>query len=309
MQRKVVRCGFLAKMGNKIKPERKEQSPEEGSQVKEFFGNTSLHGVRYLNEKGVFRKLVWFLALGAAIGVCGKQVYDTLYAFYKRPFSTKLTRHRASSMDFPAITICNLNLISKRQYATAVRKWDLMPGSQNQTDEELRQEIQAILSLLSFREFKPGYLDKVALKLLYHPLFDQRGPTFTNFLRAFSHSVQGMLSLDWLIPCTWRGQPCSALNFTAFVNLKMGQCYTFNSGREPGNPSLKSVVPGPTNGLRLKLNLEEEDHVSNDHSPETGFKVLVHDQNDYPMIEESEGFALQPGTHTFAALRETRVSH
>lgn len=294
-------------MGNNISPSSKEERYEEDSQVKEFFGNTSLHGVRYFNEKSTFRKLVWFLALIAAAGVCGKQVYDTLRAFYGRPFSTTVTRHRLSEMDFPAVTLCNMNMISKKQYATAVRKWNLMPGSENQTDEQLREEIQAMLSLFSYRQFKEEYLEKFREKLFSHPLFEERGPIFKAFLTSFSHSIEGMLSLDWLDPCIWRSKECGPLNFTSFVNLKMGQCYTFNSGKQ-GYPKVKSIVSGPTNGLRLRLNLEEKDHVSNDYSMESGFKVLVHDQNEYPMIEESEGFALQPGTHTFAALREKRVS-
>lgn len=293
-------------MGNRIKPASKKDNSEEDSQVKDFFGNTSLHGVRYFNEKSVFRKLVWFLALVAAAGVCGKQVHDTLRAFYGRPFSTTLTRHRVSEMNFPAVTLCNMNMISKKRYATAVRKWNLMPGSENQTDEELREEIQAMLSLFSYREFKTEYLEKLRVKLFSNPLFKERGELFKEFLTGLSHNIEGMLSLDWLSPCVWRGEPCGPSNFTSFVNIKMGQCYTFNPGKER-YPKLKSVVSGPTNGLRLRLNLEEKEHVSNDYSMESGFKVLVHDQNEYPKIEESEGFALQPGTHTFAALREKRV--
>ncbi|XP_031550129.1 acid-sensing ion channel 1A-like isoform X2 [Actinia tenebrosa] len=244
---------------------------------------------------------------GAAIGVCGKQVYDTLHAFYGRPFSTTLTRQRASVMDFPAVTLCNMNMISKKQYSTAAKEWQL-PGSQNQTKEQLREEIQAMLSIFSHREFKAEYLQKFRIKVFSNPLFEERGPNFKEFLKGLSHGIEGILSLDWLSPCTWRGKTCSPLNFTSFVNLKMGQCYTFNSGKK-GQPKLKSVVSGPTNGLRLKLNLEEEDHVSNDYVLESGFKVLVHDQNEYPMIEGAEGFALQPGTHTFAALREKRFKN
>ncbi|KAK3704748.1 hypothetical protein QZH41_009755 [Actinostola sp. cb2023] len=39
-----------------------------------------------------------------------------------------------------------------------------------------------------------------------------------------------------------------------------------------------------------------------------GFKVLIHDQDEFPLMEEF-GFAVQPGTHTFAAVSVTKIKN
>jgi hypothetical protein len=183
-----------------------------------------------------------------------------------------------------------MNMISKKQYAITAKKWGI--SRQNQSDSELREEIQVLMSMFSYNEYKGVNMEKTMQRLSSLPFFNERGPIWKESLAGFSHSIDGMLSLDMLGPCTWRGKPCTSLNFTAFVNLQMGQCFTFNSGQQ-GHQRLRSIVAGPSNGLSLKLNLEEADHVSNAYSLDAGFKVLLHDQNEYPLIEEF-GFALQP---------------
>ncbi|EDO30893.1 predicted protein, partial [Nematostella vectensis] len=80
-----------------------------------------------------------------------------------------------------------------------------------------------------------------------------------------------------------------------------GLCHTFNSGKKEEN-ALKVESLGPSNGLRLRLNVQQEDHVSNFYWLPAGFKVLVHDRKEYPIMEQT-GFALQPGTHTFCSTK------
>ncbi|EDO29539.1 predicted protein, partial [Nematostella vectensis] len=108
-----------------------------------------------------------------------------------------------------------------------------------------------------------------------------------------------MLSLKWLEPCKYSGKECGKNSFSTFEHLRYGSCHTFNSDGQFG---LKVDSIGPISGLQLRLNVEEKDHVSNLYGLQAGFKVLVHDPREHPMIEET-GFALQPGTHTFCSVR------
>ena len=129
--------------------------------------------------------------------------------------------------------------------------------------------------------------------------------SFVKMLRNYSHTIDGMLSLYWLNPCRWQTNACTAADFTPLLNYKMGHCFTFNSGNQ-GQPLLKSSLPGPTNGLRLTLNVEEWDHISSSYSLQSGFKVLIHSLNEYPLMEEF-GFVVQSGTHTHVAVRKKMI--
>ena len=93
--------------------------------------------------------------------------------------------------------------------------------------------------------------------------------------------------------------------FLVFV-CRFANCHTFNGGKD-GIAIQRTTLGGNENGLRLNLNLEQEHHVREYTQPTAGFKVLVHDQNEYPFVEQF-GFVVQPGIHTYCSLRRKKVS-
>lgn len=285
----------------------KTETKDEKSHIKDFFSDTSLHGARYLVEKGFLRRLIWLIAIGAAFGVCGLQVSKTIVAYMAKPFSTTLTieRNQTEMKYFPAVTICNMNRVSMKQYVIMSKLMGL--SEPNASNEQLREEIMTMVTLMTYSKNDSEAINAAKKDLYSQEIFRKRDETFGYVLKGFSHSIEGMLSFSWLEPCKWKGQKCTSQNFSSIMNLQMGRCYTFNSGLE-GHPLLEnSQIPGPLQGLRLKLNVEEEDHVTDFGAPMAGFKILIHNQKDYPLIAEF-GFAVQPGTHTFAAVSVTKVN-
>lgn len=279
---------------------------EKYQYVQQFCSETTLHGVRFLVDRKGLVRLLWFLSLGTAFVYCGIQIYWTFHEFSQRPFSTTVITRKPKELNFPAVTICNLNYISKKEYAKTTRARD-----PNRTEEQLQRDIQIIMNSMR----KTGYQQNISRskeeeatfkKLNASDAYNQPGYHLLNTLKNYSHQIEGMLSFDWIEPCMWRGVPCSAANFTPFVTFRVGQCFTFNSG-DQGHERLKTFIPGPTNGLRLRLNVEEKDHVGDVTATMAGFKVSIQHQDEYPAVEEF-GFALEPGTHTFAAIRAYEVS-
>ena len=57
--------------------------------------------------------------------------------------------------------------------------------------------------------------------------------------------------------------------------------------------------------LRLSLSVQQDQYYGSLRDS-SGFKVMVHDQEEPPLINEL-GFAIQPGTHTFCGLRKEVV--
>ncbi|XP_073504258.1 epithelial sodium channel subunit gamma [Phyllobates terribilis] len=89
---------------------------------------------------------------------------------------------------------------------------------------------------------------------------------------------------ELLINCFFDGKPCDAQNFTLFHHSLYGNCYTFNDAKQ--EPLLESSMGGAEAGLKLVIYIDEEEY-----NPflvtAAGAKILVHDQNDFPFIEES----------------------
>ena len=122
---------------------------------------------------------------------------------------------------------------------------------------------------------------------------------FADFVKKHGHKIGHMIK-----KCHWKGEKCGPHNFTS-VLTDFGLCYTFNSGRD-GHPLLKVHRAGVDFGLRLQLYVQQDQYygILRDSS---GFKVMVHDQDEPPLINEL-GFAIHPGMHTFCGVRKTKAN-
>ena len=72
-----------------------------------------------------------------------------------------------------------------------------------------------------------------------------------------------------------------------------------------GHPLLRVQRAGVDYALRLSLSVQQDQYYGSLRDS-SGFKVMVHDQEEPPLINEL-GFAIQPGTHTFCGLRKEVV--
>ncbi|CAH1252631.1 ASIC3 [Branchiostoma lanceolatum] len=102
--------------------------------------------------------------------------------------------------------------------------------------------------------------------------------------------------------CMWRGTTCTQLNFTHSFG-HYGNCYTFNA--DANNP-LKQTMQGSGNGLMVIIDVEENYYTESfavGGNSEVGLKLLVHDQNEPPMMD-TQGIALAPGNHAFISVKQ-----
>ena len=86
-----------------------------------------------------------------------------------------------------------------------------------------------------------------------------------------------------------------------------GLCYTFNSG-QPGYPLLKQSSAGRSEGLLLQLDaLPEQYYGAFNVFEGTGFRMLVHDQNEWPDIE-NHGIDVSPGFSNTVRIQRHKVT-
>ena len=98
----------------------------------------------------------------------------------------------------------------------------------------------------------------------------------------------------------------SNLKRLVFFPFQRGVCYTLNSGH-PNHTKLYVTTSGNIQRLRLLLDAQPEEYYGPYSYDATGFKILVHDQNEsYPNIEDF-GVDLPPGFTTNIRVRRTKV--
>nr|XP_056722524.1 amiloride-sensitive sodium channel subunit gamma [Euleptes europaea] len=107
---------------------------------------------------------------------------------------------------------------------------------------------------------------------------------------------------ELLLSCSFDGMSCDTRNFTYFHHPLHGNCYTFNSGKD--NRILSTSTGGSEYGLQVILYIEE-----GDYNPflvtSTGAKIVVHDQDEYPFIEDI-GTEIETATATSIGMHFTK---
>ncbi|XP_015764092.1 PREDICTED: degenerin deg-1-like [Acropora digitifera] len=77
-----------------------------------FCGYTTAHGLGRLAEsQGAFRRATWSLFCFGALTMFVIQIYNLFLIYLGRPVATVVNVHHESNVRFPAVTICNLNMV------------------------------------------------------------------------------------------------------------------------------------------------------------------------------------------------------
>lgn len=97
-----------------------------------------------------------------------------------------------------------------------------------------------------------------------------------------------------ILACLFGTEPCSHRNFTPIFYPDYGNCYIFNWGMT--EKALPSANPGTEFGLKLILDIDQEDYVPFLAST-AGARLMLHEQRTYPFIRE-EGIYAMAGTET-----------
>lgn len=88
--------------------------------------------------------------------------------------------------------------------------------------------------------------------------------------------------------------------------FQRGLCYTFNSGK-PGYPLLEQSSAGRSEGLLLQLNAQPEQYYGAFNVFEgTGFRMVVHDQSEWPDME-NHGIDVSPGFSNTVRIQRHKV--
>ena len=90
-----------------------EMKPQLSTRLKDvvtdFADNTSCHGVGSISRsKHIAWKLVWSAVFLVAVGFLIRQLVTLLFRYQSFPKSTKV-EVKSSALNFPSVTICNMN--------------------------------------------------------------------------------------------------------------------------------------------------------------------------------------------------------
>ncbi|XP_035682744.1 acid-sensing ion channel 5-like [Branchiostoma floridae] len=275
-------------------------SCEDGALDYEYASSTSLHGPgNIINAKRPAHRAIWVVLFLAAFSVAVWQITERFVAYFSYNTVTSMKVEFKDELDFPAVTICNFN------------KYQLSKVTPSELDY-----INEVL------ELSAGFLgDDVGELGFDYDDYDDEAAGFgpeepdyslnvsaipANFdLADLTLNAGFVLDEATLQECKWRGKRCYADNFT-HVFTSYGNCWTFNGDDKK---RLKQTIPGSGNGLYLVIDVQQEQYTEKPPggNSDAGLKFLVHPLSEPPKID-SQGTAVQPGTHVYASIQNILVS-
>ena len=282
-----------------------------------WVNNTSLHGIRYVFwRRPLWARIGWLLLLLAFTAYFLFTAYMSLDKYFKRPINSVITQKYVSSLEFPAVTICPQNLISKKKMYALDGDADFVKYGLNDSFCSATKSIRGdkpcgaamVCCCLPFFLFDGGNIvqncttpyiqDLIAAQYNSGTFFDTG-----TFYEKYGQGVEEMLQSGL---CVFDGridEPCGVSNFSSSVT-DWGVCHTFNAGLGGPDSILKAKFTGAGGGLNILLSAPIDDNTIGRLSE--GFSVLIHRQGDHFLAWD--GINVGPGMQATITLHQQRVS-
>ncbi|XP_045176367.2 degenerin mec-4-like [Mercenaria mercenaria] len=134
-------------------------------------------------------------------------------------------------------------------------------------------------------------------------LWDERVELFRTVFKNESienRRQMGHQKEDLIMSASFAGSLENVTKFQNFTSSQYGNCFTLSS------PRYVAWRSGPSHGIKMTLNLEIDEYVSN-FSTGYGIRLVLHEPGTYPLPTD-EGLTLGPGTETNIGLKLVRLS-
>ncbi|XP_041357745.1 acid-sensing ion channel 1C-like [Gigantopelta aegis] len=242
----------------------------------EYRNHATIHGVAQLRGPRIYnhRKFVWLLLLFGMAFALGLTMFRQFIRLSSWPTITDLQAKFTDNLDFPAITICNLNQFYKARVPNNTIIEDLIFAL---------SELQELIGLNITNNTDQTAHDDIS------------GDDVREFALDAAHRLDEMLRI-----CFWRSKEVNCSTVFSEIVTAFGVCYTFNGN---GSEARSCRNPGPLGGLRIILNIEQ-DQYSFSKTFQSGIKVLLHEplEMTFPGVD---GLWVGPGLSASIAIRRS----
>ncbi len=227
--------------------------------IREFSLNTSTHGIPGLaRSRSVHNRVFWIVSLLIFTGIMLFFVIESIVAYFSYPTQTLVSTIVEWPQAFPAVTICNYSPIRYDRLIGSYLNYTNAMNITNTNDTTTLSSAQAH----HIREFLQYKFNR------------------NESLREYFFPLSAML-----IKCAYNGEDCSVANFTSFVSLMYGLCYTFNAklkNTSDGGVRFSSDHGGSGN-LQLRLYAHSHQYVPF-MSPGTYDERITRDNSSYVFV-------------------------
>ena len=230
----------------------------------EFGSCTTCHGIPNITRvKSLTLRIMWLFFFLVSKAFCCYMIFTSIDSFFDFEVVTKIHIENHLPIEFPTISICNLN-----PYVKEEAKQYFSENNGNLT-EQFGDYIWGIYNFLKI-----------------HNLSSQVKKSF------------GLNLSEFIYECYFDNDICDYENdFVWFYDFDNGNCFKYNSGKNATGHTIdkkKVYKIGKDPGLNLKI------FTSNSYQDFTGLKIIIHNSSVNP--SSNEGFEVPTGFKTNVAV-------
>ncbi|XP_078379821.1 acid-sensing ion channel 2-like isoform X1 [Oculina patagonica] len=301
-----------------------------------FASTTTAHGVGRIAEgSSLLRRVMWFVVSAGFYAVMFWMCIQLVQRYLDKPVVSRMEMSFEESLDFPAVTICNLNMLKRTNMKNSrlnpviqdmeKRRLDREMGKPDQrvnktdtntTEASIQNHIQTMESskkesllskaknsgekeMLSNVEIDTSNLETKYLDVILKTIPEEE-------LSNSGHNLNEMLK-----HCRWYSFSCKKGSLKAlwrhFWHWKYGNCFVFNSGLAQNGskvPVMKVDRAGPYSGLEMDIFIDQGEYTS--LTDEAGVRVVLTDQSRMPFPFD-EGFSVPTGFSTSVGVKKRYI--
>ncbi|XP_059082617.1 pickpocket protein 28-like isoform X1 [Tigriopus californicus] len=299
--------------------------------TKEYFEETSLHGLKYLAQPRVSKpeRVFWFVAVFLSWFFSGYMIYQVCIKWQQSPVlvSFDSTPVPIWKVPFPSFTVCNMNKVMRSKVISIEKALE-----QNQSNPDFvteRMFVDEICGSETASKIEGQHNLNLTGDDLHHFLSHLSQPCSSMMLRCHFEGFHRNCGDIFTPVITDEGQ-CCAFNIMPesimfkntgpkqdhdeqeekrWANWDIQNGYTDTNGASTNLSTTyefmprRALAPGLHMGLSVMLDVQESEYFCTG-SESVGFKALFHTPATLPEMIEY-GFAISPGSETFFTINPT----
>ncbi|KAF8793536.1 Acid-sensing ion channel 4-A like protein [Argiope bruennichi] len=256
--------------------------------------NSSVYALSRVSDSSFkISKILWLLIFMACLSGGIYKIQKFYFLYHQYPIVVDFRTYQKKSLEFPAVSICNLNRFKSRQ-----RECSTTPifVQDNETGTPLLFSERRSLHYCNSGNGAQSKEDTNYQNLKFMKEYYEKD--------EMTRLMMGHFPMAMIRHCSFNGKKCSWFDLDYITNYRFGNCLLFNR-QNKGKKALRIEETGVGEGLLLDLNLQAFDYLNITET--VGAKIIIHDPRYNPSPEE-EGFYVSPGFETLVSLKQKYVS-
>jgi len=241
-------------------------------------------------------KTLWILFIIVSAVCCSYFSASQVLDYFAYKTDTVIQLDKENEMDFPTITICNIQVCGFTGY-----NFDLYLNKYKEKEKEkfgADQSEQIDEKMANENSRNNFFLAKEIFLRLHN---DQ---DLNQVLNKNKTSINKMM-----LSCKFGDKMCTEEDFEFTMIGEFQKCYKFNSGKlfNDSKAELKRANTNKkNNGLQLELHIGNQMECLSPLSTTSGLVIYIHNYT-YTITDEDDGIVVKPGTHTEISINPTYI--